>query len=282
MVERLAGLGEFTPQARIRELIEASPLAFLEEEAKTALTSSLFALLGRLQAWHQGGLVAEVEQDPKGFLLSLAGLLDPATSGDLWGLGRFLAQLGLPYPHSPAAAQAFGRYSGTQELGYLDWLALVLSGKTWEQACLLDRSLDLIFGPGHPLALPRLCAEAPLCPSCFLGSNCKFFADQYHPQRRLVLENQLRLGRSAELKSRELFLYLAGEKWQNRPLQNQWIEAFLAGQVANELLVNAKTAEDQEFLLFTKALEEVGLRLAQATHSTAGKPIQSSKYIFEH
>ena len=282
LVERLAGLGEFTPQARLRELVEASPLAHLEEKDKVALCGNLFALLGRLQAWHQGGTAQKAEEDPKGFLLSLAATLDPATGGDLWGLGRFLAQLGFPYPHSAAAAQAYGRYLGTLEVGYLDWLELVLSGHNWEQASLLDRSLDLLFGPGHPLALPRLCGEAPLCPSCFLGSHCRFYASLYHPQQRLALENQLRLGRGSELKSRDLFLYLAGEKWQNRPIQNQWIEAFLAGQVAGDLLVNAKTAEDQDFLLFTKALEELGLRLAQASHGTPGKPIQSSQDIFEH
>ncbi|MDT8446833.1 MAG: JAB domain-containing protein [bacterium] len=278
LVEQLISQSEFATGPQWVGFIQASPLSFLEEPSALELAEQFAALRSKLNGWYQGTLHSRIEAEPKAAFSDLSRELGIS---DLWKTAEFLSRLGFGYPHSSESARAFGRFSGLEEIHYFDWFDLLETSLDRSRAYRIDRGLALFFGPKNPLHLPQVCAAKPLCPSCFLQADCRFFEQLYGQEGLLPLENQLKLGRADQLGSRELLLYLAGDRWQNKPLQNKWIAHFVKGELDPDLIRPGDDPEEVDLLLFTRALEEAGQRLALSRRKRAGQGVTSSQDIFE-
>lgn len=278
LVRSLSELNEFATEAQLNRIVIESPLGLLLPEEQARLGLRLAAFKNQLNRWHRGVLHRAVNADPFG---ALSELNEQLKLDDLWETARLLARTGFGYPHSRASARAFARFGGDDEADYRAWFEALGARTNLARAYQTDRTLELIFGERNPFYLPHLCAPRPLCPSCFLQGQCRYYRDQYGEEGLLPLENQLKLGRADQLENRELLLYLAGDRWQNRPRQNKWLAQFDRGEIEPDLIRPGDEPEEVEFLLFTRALEEAGHRMSKARRKRTGQAVASSQDIFE-
>ena len=275
----LEQLNEFTTQPQIKALISKSPLGFLEPEDQELLQIRLLRFQERINQWHRGDYHRQIAEDP---FDTLFGLYQDLRLDEPWAAARFLSRIGYGFPHSQGAYRAFRRFDGTESESYQGWFDKLTDQASLEEAYQLDRRWDLIFGPLAPLSLPSVCMDSPLCPSCFLQSGCRFFKERYLTDTRLALENRLRLGQGAEIDARELVLYLAQERWHNGVIQNRWIQGFAIGRLEALPILEKIGPQEEEFILFARALEEAGFRIANMEREKPGQVITNSQGIFEH
>jgi len=275
----LAGLSEFCTRTHLSALVDNSCLSLFDVEAKEALVDSLGGYNLWLQLYFDQRLSLAFKENPVELLSRSVKMIVGASP---WQVAKLFCQFGFPIPCSVDSAASFARYAGLDEVSHGDWVKQLSLSGDMEQAALVDQQLDLLFGHQNPMGLPSLCEPSPLCPSCFLQGGCDYFATKYHQNPQGVLENQLLSGQTQEIDSRQLILYLTGEKWQNRPLQNHWIEEFSKGNVLGQVPRSVVSKEDKDFHLYMLALEVAGGRLYQANHNHAGEMISSAQDIFKH
>jgi len=276
---RLASLSEFCTPMHLQKLVEESCLAWLGQETQDELVLGLMGFNRWLQEVYDGSLAASFRQNPLDALRRSAEVLG---TEDDWSTATLLTRFGCLLPCSQSSARAFSRFSGQELLSCHQWVTTLQSLGPLSEAVDIDQDFDLLFGQPNPFGLPLLCEVNPLCSSCFLQGECRFFQIKYEEDKKALIEKQLQAGERAAIDARQLVLYLTGEKWQNRSLQNQWIEGFCQGNVLDRIPPSVVSKEDKEFYLFLLALEVAGERLYRSNHNPTGDRVSSAQDIFKH
>jgi len=249
-------------------------------ECPDSLCEKIVLFHAELDAWFQGEWHQSIQKNPLKALEKLRHLL---SFDDSWACARFLEANGFLYPTGEKAFNGWIGYSNQKITSdkYEGWWRLLESlDSNLEVIYRTDYQYQLLFSAEPVLKLPSLCEGPPSCRICPLTQSCRYYSTYVNPNRKIELENLLRLQKAEEIASEDLLIYLAGERFQADAQQQTLIQSFpdLRGTTDQDL----SDPKLEALHYFLSALREMLRRPAVNVGTAKGKSFTCSREIFEH
>jgi len=199
-----------------------------------------------------------------------------------WEAAHFLASCGYLVPFSSGGCQEWLRFSGKSgsEPIWEIWVDTLKTESTDPvKLCELDLILNAFFFPIHGSWLFHSGNSADFCCLCPLNKECRYFSNLNNYNEKDLIENLIRIGDTADIHSRSLIPFLAGNRYTGTDIQKSVIQELnSAKSQIDDMAVT--DSDDEQFLLFINALLLFSEKFSVDKPSLSGTVFNKSELIY--